>query len=152
MGGKLAVLSLFFVCLVFIVFISASVAGISEEECVSGGGRWVEKIGCDPREGETCPQFFCKCEQGFQSINGKCEKISDKSLCERSDGIWKGTTCVCPENSIGFNERVGCNYKFEIQTNKESVNGSNNIDIVLIIASLSALIIIIIWAIWKRKK
>ena len=39
------------------------------------------------------------------------EQVSDKVLCESSDGKWINEECQCPSNSVGFKEGFGCDYK-----------------------------------------
>jgi len=76
--------------------------------CEELNGEWVVPS-CDPREGE-CKEAFCRCPRGLNWNGNYCEMSSKQTLCENSDGEWVDGNCICPENSTGWIEGVGCDY------------------------------------------
>lgn len=101
-----------------------SIEGINEEStCQNINGEWVVPI-TDMREGETFSPF-CRCPQGFSWNGTYCVEISDKNLCENSDGIWTGEVCNCPENSVGFIKGFGCDYLVAVE--ESEINQDNYI-------------------------
>ena len=65
------------------------------------------------------------------------QKVSDKVLCESSDGKWINEECQCPSNSVGFKEGFGCDYKSSY-SNQEPTDSINSDNIILIIAESSS--------------
>jgi len=144
--GKLSI-----ILIALLILNTTAVLALTEEKCVAGDGSWTEKIGCDEREGELCPQFYCKCSQGFswnESLE-KCEKISNQRLCESSEGEWIGNECVCPENSIGFKENFGCDYAQSFETDNFT---KNNFLIILLVAGIILLVLLIVLVIMFKNK
>ncbi len=144
---------LYTVFIILLILNTLSVYALSEEKCIEGGGVWTEKIGCDQREGDTCPQFYCKCHQGFSWNENlkQCTEILDQVLCESSDGEWIDDECVCPKNSIGFKENFGCDYALSLKEDDSVRN--NNLLIILLVGGIILLILLIILAtIIKNKR
>jgi len=71
------------------------------------------------------------------------QKVSDKVLCESSDGKWINEECQCPSNSVGFKEGFGCDYKSSY-SNQEPTDSINSDNIILIIALIGGIVLLII--------
>ena len=119
--------------------------------CTSSGGVWTEKVVCDTREGEICPAFYCKCNQGFTWSNNQCTKISNKDLCISSGGSWSDI-CTCPLNSVGFKEGFGCDYMSGFAEQTIIGGNSGRAPIWNIISSYWWVILIIIGGYFLLKK
>jgi len=76
----------------------------------------------------------------------QAEQVSNKVLCESSDGKWINEECQCPSNSVGFKEGFGCDYKssYSNQEPTDSINSNNAILIISLIGGIVLLIIVII--------
>ncbi len=74
------------------------------------------------------------------------QQVSDKVLCESSDGKWINEQCACPSNSVGFKEGFGCDYKssYYNQEPTDSKNQNNQILIIGLIGGIVFLVILII--------
>jgi hypothetical protein len=96
----------------------------TETQCKGTGGTWEEWSGCDPKEGDTCPIYYCNCENGYRLTNEGCVLIPNEELCTNSDGQWINKYCICPEDYF-WTEGLGCNptIKSDIETNTNSQNG-----------------------------
>ena len=78
--------------------------------------------------------------------------VSEKVLCESSDGNWIDNKCVCPENSIGFKDGFGCDYQTGFAQVSDSQDKSHNpFLIVLVIGIIFLIILIILIKILKSK-
>ena len=152
------IISLFLFAFIFLIFNIPQSLALTEEQCMAGGGVWTEKIGCDPKEGEICPQYYCKCSQGYVLEEEGCMKISDDTLCINSDGEWMNNKCVCPENSIGWTKGVGCDYELTTENieNPNLINStessSNLLILVFIVITILVSGLIIIKYKWVVKK
>ena len=74
------------------------------------------------------------------------EQVSDKVLCESSDGKWINEECQCPKNSVGFKEGFGCDYKssYYNQDPGDSTISSNQILLIVLVGGIILLVIFII--------
>ena len=74
------------------------------------------------------------------------QQVSNKVLCESSDGKWINEECQCPSNSVGFKDGFGCDYKssYSNQEPTYSINSNNTILIISLIGGIVLLIIVII--------
>ncbi|MFA5259024.1 MAG: hypothetical protein WC402_03025 [Candidatus Pacearchaeota archaeon] len=71
------------------------------------------------------------------------EQVSNKVLCESSDGKWINEECQCPSNSVGFKEGFGCDYKSSYY-NQEPVDSKNSANQILLIALIGGIVLLII--------
>ena len=74
------------------------------------------------------------------------QQVSNKVLCESSDGNWINEECQCPSNSVGFKEGFGCDYKssYYNQEPGDSRNSNNQILLIALIGGIILLAILII--------
>jgi len=100
------------ICLavILVLVLSFSVLGVSEDECVAGGGEWTAPIisqGDDPVSKIVQP--FCKCDTGFYWNDDAKSCESDQELrCKQTGGTWLNNECQCPEGTIKWTEGFGC--------------------------------------------
>lgn len=73
----------------------------TKEGCEYFKGFWVE-------EGE---EPFCWCGTGKKWVaEYGCKLKTDEDFCEETHGAWIEGKCICPTNSVGFSEGVGCEF------------------------------------------
>ena len=94
------------------------ISELNESECLEAEGEWIVPLGIDVREDDR-RQPNCQCNQGFYFNITQCTPKPKQILCESSDGIWSNNECVCPENSVGWTDSVGCDYIFEVHTTQK---------------------------------
>ena len=144
----------------FLLFSCIIVIGQEEELCQASGGQWItpNTKSDDPIGLGNTPQPFCQCNLGFKIVENSCVEMPKQELCQGSGGKWQGNICNCPQNSIGWKEGFGCDYKnIDIQY-KNITGGSyqNNIGSVRFnnpaIYIIILLLIIIIGLYWFLKK
>lgn len=78
------------------------------------------------------------------------QQVSNKVLCESSDGKWINEQCICPSNSVGFKGGFGCDYKTEPKNSGNT--GFNPTIIILLGAAIVFLIILILLIKLFRKR
>ena len=89
------------IILIFITSNSVFAIQPTQEECETGNGIWhqVEEKG------------YCSCENGLDWNNEEKQCIDNRKIkCESTNGIWTDNTCICEEDSTGYDPRFGCTY------------------------------------------
>ena len=124
--------------------ISAPVTGLqpTKIECETGNGIWhqIEDKG------------YCSCENGLDWNDSISQCIDNrKDKCTATGGTWADDTCVCKDDSTGYDPRFGCTYNNRIQPLADN-HQSKTIN-TLILPVLIIVLGLLIWRLskWKRK-
>jgi len=137
-----------------VLLFSLNSLAVTEGQCVAGDGKLIVPQNVDPREGDQRSPF-CQCEQGYTWNGTSCFPISAEILCESSDGTWVEGSCECPEWSLGWNDKVGCDYNANPESTVSTVAApadSKNGYISVIVLLLLLLCAILIYFIARKKK
>lgn len=90
--------------ILFSIINNQKITASNKSLCMNSGGTWNQN---------------CVCQEGYILKNKVCSEIPDHKLCVNSNGTWNLDSCSCPKESIGWNEKIGCDYIIQKELPKE---------------------------------